>query len=401
MIDIFEALGWLNALGNHTHLNNEARRLSKAVRRFSLRDASVKRLLGTLRHAGQPSTDPLEKAEILLHCAAIEYWRGWLPQAACDANEALIQYANDAHRRAVVLWMLGKIQWDMLQNHAAHKSWDESRKTFCNQQVFLRHHSDAHAWYQNAIWQIDVELAARPEEISTWLNHFEDSSLKLPTRHIVKRVKKRICQQSYQNAYALMQDLQEATKLSQEVYERAEIYLEFGMAVYHLGSKHFATELLRKSVRSFFPGIGSYHKQAVARCLLGAIEWMNPPPHHQAAADWMQSIKEFKKLQWWAERDNMPEKKEWYARRAVLLQAALSDQSPQAPSPDTGPTVPTDVPPPSEPKPPDRFDELVGLVHGDIEQANRLVEFECGQFPQESRAKLIERAIERLLDDRR
>ena len=46
------------------------------------------------------------------------------------------------------------------------------------------------------------------------------------------------------------------------------------------------------------------------------------------------------------------------------------------------------------------FDELVRLVGGDVATANRLIEFERSQFPNDPREILIERAIDRLVRDR-
>jgi len=48
----------------------------------------------------------------------------------------------------------------------------------------------------------------------------------------------------------------------------------------------------------------------------------------------------------------------------------------------------------------DLYSSLLRLVGGDPATADRLIEFERGQFPDETRAELIERAIERLTRDR-
>ena len=48
-----------------------------------------------------------------------------------------------------------------------------------------------------------------------------------------------------------------------------------------------------------------------------------------------------------------------------------------------------------------RYQELIQLVGGDRATADRLIEFERGQFPNEDREQLIARAIQRLLRDRK
>jgi tetratricopeptide (TPR) repeat protein len=231
-------------------------------------------ILEKLRNTAHSPGDPFRNAEILLYCAAIGHGHGECPQAARDAREAVISYDNDDHRRAVALWILGITQWEMHQNHDAYRNCADAKEIFRQRQILFQHFPVEEAWYKNRIWEMEVGLASRPEEIWTWLNYFERSSLKPLTQHIVECVQDKIRGQAYQNVYALMQDLQEANRQSEGVYESAEIYLEFGLAVYQLGNTHFALELLRKAVQNFCPGIGSFHKQVIARCMLGAVEWM-------------------------------------------------------------------------------------------------------------------------------
>lgn len=326
MIDIFEALSWLNVIDNSSYLNNEVLRLSRNTRKLNRFDRKLSLMVERLRNAGQSSGDPLEKAEIFLHCAAIEYWRGWFPRAAWDAHEAVILYKNYDHRRAVAFWMLGTAQWKILRNHNAYASWDEARKIFQKRQTFFQHFAQERDWYKNRIWQMEVQLAARPEEIRTWLNRFEDSNLTSLSQQVVNCVEEKIRRQAYPNVYALIQDLLVANKRSDGTYEKAEVYLSFGLALYQLGHLHFAIELLRTAVPSFCPGTGTYHKQVVARCMSGAVEWMYKPARHQAIVDWTCSIEEFEKLRRWASRDNNQTKRDWYTERRRILCAALSER---------------------------------------------------------------------------
>jgi hypothetical protein len=373
MIDISVVLGWLNVFGSSSHLNNEVRRLIRDVLFSIPSDAAVKQLLERLRNLAQSSEDPLETAEILLHCAATGYWRRWFPQSARYARAAATSYEHDDHRRAVALWIRGIVQWEMHENYDAYTSWDQAREIFQKRQILFQHLPDECEWYQQRIWQMDVECAARPEEIMTWLNRFENSSLRWSSREVTRCAQEKIRQHAYPNIYALMQDLQEATEQSKEAYETAELYLEFGLALYQLGNLHPALDLLRKSVELFFTGLGTYHKQVVARCMLGAMEWKQKSSHHQAFADWTRSIEEFETLRWWADRDNVQEKERWYAEHRAILRVALSERLPH------------------------QYQHLVYLLHDELDEANRRIEVERQQFPHEDLGKLIDRAIEHVL----
>jgi tetratricopeptide (TPR) repeat protein len=405
MLDAFKALGWLNAIDHGSHLNNEARRLIRAAAGFSPQDTRVKLILERLRSLAHSLGDPLETAEILLCCAAIGKWRGWCPQAARDATEAVLCYDDDDHRRAVALWMQGIIQWEMHQNHDAYRNCTGAKELFRKRQLLFQHFPEEDAWYKNQIRQMEVYLVTRPEEVWTWLNYFEPSSLKPPTKQVVECVQDRIRGQTYQNVYALMQDLQEANRQCAGVYERAEIYLEFGLAVYQLGNTHYAIELLRKAVQYFYPGIGSYHKQVIARCMLGAVEWMQPFTHKQAAVDWKRCIAEFEDLRRWADRDNLQKKEEWYAQHCEILRAALLErrqENPHPVDPDTEfPEESGPIPPLSTPNPqnPNLYQDLLAICRGDAEMAERLIEFERKKVPGAERNEWIKRAIERWIRD--
>lgn len=400
MIDTYKALGWLNAIDNCSHLNNEDRRLIREIRQLGLFNFRIEPILEKFRTAAHSPGDPLRNAEILLYCAAIGHARGWCPQAARDAREAVISCEIDNHRRAVALWILGIMQWEMRQNHDAYRSWAEAKKVFKQCQDPFQRPSNGKDWYQDPIWQMEVELVARPEEMSTWLNRFEPSSLRPQTGQIVNQARKKIRQGAYPNIYVLIQDFQDAYRRSEQVSERAEIYLEFGLATYQMGNSHFAIELLRKAVLSFYPGIGTYHKQVVARCILGAVEWLHKSSHNQAAADWLRCVDEFETLQELADRYNFHEQKEWYDYHCDILRAALLEwvKPPDTREPNNSPPEENDARPLSSwpnPGKTDLYQELLSKVDWDSAMADRLIEYERKRAPTADRNELIRRAIER------
>ena len=93
--------------------------------------------------------------------------------------------------------------------------------------------------------------------------------------------------------------------------------------MYQMGNIYYPIELLRKSVRYFYLGAGTYHRQVVVCCMLGALEWMQRSSLNEAEADWTCCIDEFEELRGWADRDNCREKKKWYAQHRDILRVAL------------------------------------------------------------------------------
>ena len=404
MPHVYKVLGWLNAIDKRTYLNNEVRRLIQAAWRSSAEDSTVERILERLRGIAHFSGDACEKAEILLCCAAISHRREWYAQAARDSQEAVVTYENDDHRRAVALWILGMAQWELLRHHDAHTNWVDAKNNFERCQTLFPRPLERKDWYENWLWQMKVELVAHPEEILTWLNCFERSSLSPSTCQVVNPVLEKIHRKAYPSIYILMQDLQEANKRSLTAFERAETQLTFGLAAYQMGFSHFAIELLRKAVMHFYPGMGPYHKQVIARCMLGAVEWTYKLSWKQAYADWRCCLDEFEELRGWADRDNLMDKAAWYTEHHDVLLYALREhvQPPEKPAPEPSTTTgkdPKPPPPSSTGKKRYSYQDLLYRAGGDQATAERLIEEERKKAPTADRNELIHRAVERWLRD--
>lgn len=419
MINSFEALEWLNAIDGNSFLTDEERRLSMAARVASHSQEEARRLLDNLRDAGLSSRDPLERAEVALHLAATEYWLGWYAEVVQDAREAVRIYRNDQHRSAVAKWIMAMGQWQISQTHGAYTNCREARECFRERAREMRDRPHVVDWYNEWVRQMDIELTAKPEEIYTWLNWFreEPTSLRPSSRQLESFITENIRQQRYSDVYALMREIQQFNQWSIVLYERAEVFFECGLAAYQMGNPGLAIELLKKAVLDFSPGLGHNHKQVVARCMLGAVEWLCPELRSQAAMSWRRCIEEFTDLMAQSDYANHQGGRQWYTERIALLEAALSERlpgsSPQGKKPrrpDPPPSAPGGSPPGDSPGPgtpsPDEqdrysYENLLRKVGGDVLTAERLIEYECRRAPNASREELIRRAIERWEDDNR
>jgi tetratricopeptide (TPR) repeat protein len=411
MIGIFEALDWLNAIDGNSCLTDTERGLSMAARVVSNSEDDVRRIHNRLRNLGQRSRDPEETAEVALHIAAIEYWREWFFDAVQNTRQAVSTYRSDNHRRAVAQWISGMAQWRVSQNDDAFTSWREARRTFQDRQSELRNSPNLRAWYEAWTWQMDLELTAKPEEIYTWLNWFADdaTSLSLSSGQLVRSIVDNIRRLRYSEVYPLIRDIQQINRWSTVIYERAEVFFECGLAAYQIGNLDLAIELLQRAMLDFAPGIGNNHKQVVARCMLGAVEWLKPDNRNQASTGWRRCIEEFRELMLRADQRNDQQTRQWYADRIALLEAALSERLPGGTPQGRKPRSPNPAPPddgssPSTPPPNgqkiDPYQDLLSMVGGDAATAERLIAFEQRYAPNARRDELIKRAIERLKRDR-
>ncbi|HSJ87639.1 MAG TPA: hypothetical protein VK909_10555 [Anaerolineales bacterium] len=447
MIDIFEVLDWLNAIDNQSDLSSATCSLIQSARVIGRSDASVMAILDRLQQDSRASIDAREKAEIMLNVSAIEHWRGWSPDAVRHAKEAVNGYKNDDHRRAIARWILGMALWESFQNDLAYRNWRSAKKLINTRRKFFIRFPYERNWYEEKCRRIEIDLAGKPEEILTWLNLVEGSALTSPSRQLVNAAQEYIRQRKYRDVNAIVGDLQEISTLSRELYERAEVFFECGFFAYQMGNLRYAVELLKKAMAEFSPGKGGSHKQVVARCMLGAMEWMDESRHNQALTDWRRCIEDLDTLRLQADKDNRQSRKKWYADHRDILQAALAERLPHTQPPRERPNAaPARSPKPTTHQPigseaqetsvaekksqvngapeeePDtkegfqespvhlptaqqhvseRYQDLVVMIGGDRPVADRLIEYERKRFPHESLDKLIERAIQRLLDDRR
>jgi hypothetical protein len=171
-----------------------------------------------------------------------------------------------------------------------------------------------------------------------------------------------------------------------------------------MGFSHFAIELLRKAVIHFYPGTGTYHKQVIARCMLGSVEWVYQLAQNQAAEDWKRCIDEFENLRAWADQDNFPDKEVWYTEHREILVSALLERV--KPPEKSGPKNQMPAEKGAAPSPPSStgkkrfsYQDLLYRVGGDQEMAERLIALERKKAPAADRNELIHRAVESWIRD--
>ena len=156
-----------------------------------------------------------------------------------------------------------------------------------------------------------TNLEPTPEEIFTWLNEFEESYLSPTSQQYIDAIGERIDQGTYADALDLLDDLQELTRFDGELYERAEVFFESGFAYYRMGYMNLAIAALKHAVLAFASGKGNNHKQVVARCLLGAVQWQDDCDRNQAINEWKRCVKELAALRLQADREDRQTRAEW------------------------------------------------------------------------------------------
>lgn len=102
--------------------------------------------------------DPRERGETMVCCARRAVQLGSLKEALRYCTEAESKFASFPHQHAVVLWMIGSIQWETRQNVKAIANWRSAIDRFRLKRESLNIGSSRQAWYAATIPQLDTYL---------------------------------------------------------------------------------------------------------------------------------------------------------------------------------------------------------------------------------------------------
>jgi hypothetical protein len=105
-----------------------------------------------------------EKAEATLECALVSYQMGSYREAIELLEEARRLYRNNRHYMAVVLWMIGSIQWMLAEEHdKAYLAWSQCIAEFETLQNSSGE-ADHARWYAERVNQIKTEISQALKE---------------------------------------------------------------------------------------------------------------------------------------------------------------------------------------------------------------------------------------------
>jgi tetratricopeptide (TPR) repeat protein len=269
--------------------------------------------------------DPWEFPEVLIHSAIIEYNNRRLITARGYLKDAVRGYHGHYHRRAVALWMLGYIEWELLETDSATQNWEAAREGF----VWMGE------WYQNrAIQSLNVTKVTRAslfDEAFGWLNIHEPSKLKRTPRELLTIISRRLDERNLdeENAqdtwviYQLIYKLIDETSTSTDYMETAEAYVECGLAVYRMGHLGEAMRYLELGINQYHP---LTHQQAVAKWLLGIVQWDLEGYEDLARKNWQDAIGTFEQNALQSQHRNRTQQSKWYSDTLHVMQTALDEK---------------------------------------------------------------------------
>jgi len=324
MANLDEALGWLNVF-DVSHLREAIRERLDHLKSGKRSSQEITEEINKLGEESKQNPDRWEYPEVLLIGALIQYRNRHLNAARGFLRDAHRAYEGNVHRQAVTQWMLGYVEWELMENDSATTHWEAVRERFSSMAEWY------HALSLKSNFDTKVTRASLFEEAFGWLNQFEPSHLTRTPRELQAIIEKRLSEIDFMNEdaqntwviYQLMYKLIDETRVSTDFMETAEAYVECGAAAYWMGHVGEAMRYLEMGINQYHPGT---HQQAVAKWLLGIVQWDLEGYDDLARRNWQEAIETFEGSALNAQHRNRTDEANWYRENLRIMYDALGDK---------------------------------------------------------------------------
>jgi phage repressor protein C with HTH and peptisase S24 domain len=172
MIAFEDVYPWLNKY-EASHISPSSECLIDQVRQaLSKGHADESRgLLQQLYDLACHLRDDKEVTEILIECAHSSFMLDDLTEAERILVDSVSRAWSDLHRRAVIQWMLGSVQWQSLTTrHQAEISWRNSLSDFERLSREAGLSSEQHAWYLETKGKLQESLLEALEQAGRYVD---------------------------------------------------------------------------------------------------------------------------------------------------------------------------------------------------------------------------------------
>jgi tetratricopeptide (TPR) repeat protein len=321
MITIGDAFSWLN-IDDRSHLSNK-----NMLSLFQLQDDRIpashkEALIRELRVTSNSGDDVLEGLEVLVTIAKYEAENGDYQAARQDLMDAIKRYRPISHRMAVAKWMLGIVEWKLMDNNQAYGNWFFARDIFqkCAVEKGRVSATDMVRWYYKQIERMRLDMACTAEEAYYWLNFFEPSRLSDEAKQFSKQIKDEVVNKKYAQAYEVGNQLAQISRNRLDPSETAEVWVIVGLASHQMGNPRMAVEYWTRGGAAYIPWS---HQWAVVRWMIGVAQWNIPGESDRAIRSWMDATETFQNLRTTSDRAGDSNRRDWYESTTRIMKSAL------------------------------------------------------------------------------
>jgi tetratricopeptide (TPR) repeat protein len=274
-------------------------------------------LITTVLTNTRASPDPLEYPEALMYCGVAQYYRGRWLTASQHLNEALRLYPPGRHRTVITRYISAWINWQLGEESTSRGQWEEVIKEI--QKIM--------GWYAETLKKIQldvvVEKSLQIREPYLWLNKWEQTKIDGQARQLVDILRRKLNRKD-PTLYQIIARLLDIARGDKDYLVEAEILVECGLAAYEMENYPQALNYLQGAVDLYHPRT---HRQAVARWLLGVVQWQIEPERARAPMNWESSISIFEDLSLQEDRQGKKDRKNWYEQQLEIMRRAMVVQN--------------------------------------------------------------------------
>lgn len=328
MTDFAQVFTWLNQF-DRSHLKPTTEPNLETARNPQAAEAARTQALNAASDTTKRSYDLWEYPEFLLTRAGIEYQRQNYQAAADTIAEALAGYLSlphSDHRQAVANWLAGCVQWKLRDHLYAVDVWRAAREKFVQMGEYwqMEGNQERADWYADKALDMSVALACTPEECYIWyqwLDQLEKFSPGLAQSKLQKRMVEAVRQPDHALVNQTIGSLVQLAKYQPNGQEKAEAYLACSMAKYQIQEPAEAYRYLRMAIAIYHPGVAH---QALARWVLGAMQWNEDGLAEAAIKNWTLCLKALASLRERANWDKDTGHLKFYQDKMRLMELAFA-----------------------------------------------------------------------------
>jgi tetratricopeptide (TPR) repeat protein len=190
--------------------------------------------------------------------------------------------------------MSGMVLWRLEINHLAYTQWVDAIKGFSKlaEDVGEAGQTDKAKWYRDLLDTLKAELACMPEEAYSWLTEQSGGQLNGEIFRLRDRAFSLVKSRDRRRADDAIRQLLEVANIRPAGPEKAQAYLESGLAKHQLGQAGEAIYYLKMALSLYMPRTYQY---AVASWMLGTLEWQDGQ-EAQAYYHWQRGIETVSEL---------------------------------------------------------------------------------------------------------
>jgi tetratricopeptide (TPR) repeat protein len=224
-------------------------------------------------------------------------------------------------QEGVVHWLNASVFWQMKGVFSSYSCYCKSRDIFKAQYktYTLQGAAPTVTWFGDVLVEMNVHLACHPEEVVSWMRHFNQPQITPGEKAISLRIKDDIKNRNFGDAASELKAFIQLAGNASQPAERGNVYFQSAISYYEM--EQFE-ESIKHCSRAALEYKTDKHALACVLWLQGLAEYNFHEKWTAAIDDWQKAIDLIKDLG----VNGYPRQKSWYRELAPVLERAFQDR---------------------------------------------------------------------------